>query len=229
MHEKNRKMTAAACLALAEAGLCAPHGGVVSLFDRRCGVILISPAGAELSSLTPIDVLAVTSDGTVIDGDGQLPPEYETHREIYEAFGTVSSIVSADPDYAVSFAQAGRPIKPYGTAHARMFGDQIPCTRKLTPSEIENDYQANIGRLIVETLRGEPQWVDEVAAALVCSDEVYTLGKTPDEAVRRMAALERIAKTAFFTELLQKTGAAGGTRMQEDLLRLCFERSHKEQ
>lgn len=227
MHEKIRKQVSEACNALSEAHLCDFRRGIVSAYDRKCGVILIKPDHMDCADVTPIDILAVTDDGSIIDGAGSLPEEFAVHLEIYRALGRVNSIVGSNPIYATAFAQAGRPIKPYGTTHAEYFGDLIPCTRKLTPSEIEQDYPQNLGRVIVETIRGEAGWPEEVGAALVCSDEAYAFGDTPADAVARMEALEGVAKLAFYTELLMKSGASGGTRMQEDLLRLRYERENK--
>lgn len=195
----------------------------MSAFDHKCGVIIIKPRGISCKEITPIDVLAATPDGTIIDGEGILPADFAAHRVIYEEYPSVNSIVSANPVYATSFAQSGKPIKPYGTTHAEYFGDMIPCTRKLTPSEIESDYNANIGKLIIETINEDPDLLSDVGAALAASDQVYCFGGTPEEAVERLDALERIAQMAFYTELLMRMGPSGGTRMQEDLLRREFE------
>ena len=41
-----------------------------------------------------------------------------------------------------------------------------------------------------------------------------------------MTAIEGVAKLAYYTEMLMKNGASGGTRMQEDLLRMRYEREN---
>lgn len=222
MHEYLRKQTAEACLTLAEYRLCDMYGGVVSVFDRKCGVMLIRPAHIRCSRVTPLDIIAAMPDGTLLDGDGELPFEFAAHRVIYEAFPTVCAIASSNPTFAAAFAQAGRPIKPYGTSHAAHFSDLIPCSRKLTPSEIEGELPEKLGGLVVETLREKPEWLSEVGAVLTCSDGVYALGGSAAEAVERLEAVESSAKTAFYTELLMRGGASGGTRMQEDLLQKRF-------
>ncbi|MCI8388658.1 MAG: hypothetical protein HFE63_09360 [Clostridiales bacterium] len=232
MHEKLRKQVSNACNMLSRRELCDFRRGIVSAYDRKCGVILIKPDKLDCAAVTPIDVLAVTDDGAIIDGEGSLPEKFATHREIYHALGYVNSIVSSNPTYATAFAQAGRPIKPYGTTHAEYFGDAIPCTRRLTLSEIEENYSQNLGRVIVETLVSDSDpnddaCRDEVSALLVCSDEVYSYGESPASAIDRMAAVEGVAKLAFYTELLMKSASSGGTRMQEDLLRLRYERENK--
>lgn len=222
MHEKTRERIAAVCRRLASEGLCGTGSGAVSLYDRQCGVIFINSSGSAADDVTADRILAVLTDGDILEGEGNLPPEFFTHSEVYKALGGVNSMITSDPVCAVSYAQAGRPIKPYGTAHAESFGDMIPCTRRLTPGEISGELHKNIGKLIVETLDGEPKWSREVKAILTCSDKVHTFGSSPEDALRRMRAVERSARSAFCTEMLMRGGASGGTRMQEDLLRNIY-------
>ena len=59
---------------------------------------------------------------------------------------------------ATSWAQAGRDIPLYGTTHADYFFGPIPCARSLTPEEIDEAYETNTGKVIIETFetRGIP-------------------------------------------------------------------------
>lgn len=51
---------------------------------------------------------------------------------------------------AVCFAQAGLPIKAFGTTHADYFYGDIPCTRDLSKLEVKNNYKQNTGKVIVK-------------------------------------------------------------------------------
>ena len=224
MHEKSRERVAKVCRELASSGLCGDGSGTVSFFDRRFGVILVNSAGS-ISSETTVDSVLAVVDGSVLEGEGEIPNELDSHIEVYDEVSLISSILTADPPDAVAFAQAGRPIKPYGTAHAESFGDLIPCTRRLMPGEIAGELYKNLGRLIVGTL-SDPKLAKEVRAVLTCSDKVYALGVDPVDALCRMKAVERTAQSAFLTEFLMRGGASGGTRMQEDLLRKVYENNN---
>ncbi len=227
MHEKLRRQVSDICNTLDRRGLCDFRRGIVSVYDRKCGVILIKPDRMSCSEITPIDILAVTDDDRrLIDGEGALPEEFEIHMEIYRRIGSINAIISSNPVYATSFAQTGRAIKPYGTTHAEYFGDLIPCTRKLSPNELSSDYLGSYGRILADTLTENPDWPQKVGAVLGFSDEVYTVGRTAEEALGRMTAIEGVAKLAYYTEMLMKNGASGGTRMQEDLLRMRYEREN---
>lgn len=227
MHDKLRRAVADGCIELVKRELCDFGFGTVSLYDHTSGVIIINPKGLPVTKVTPESVIAALPSGEIVDGAGELPYEFETHAVIYKAFSGVSAVASSCPTFATSFAQAGRSLKPYGTAHAALFGDMIPCTRKLTPSEIASDCAKNVGKLIVEAIESEPNLLSEVGAALVYADGIYTFGSSPTSAVCKMAAAEKIARMAFYTEMLQRQGAAGGTRMQEDLLRCVYDRTNK--
>ena len=61
---------------------------------------------------------------------------------------------------------------------------------------------------------------------MTCSDKVHALGVDPVDSLCRMKAVERMAKSAFMTEVLMRGGASGGTRMQEDLLRRVYENNN---
>ena len=82
-----------------------------------------------------------------------------------------------------------------------MFGD-IPCTRNLTTEEIEEAYEANTGKVIVETLA--ERGINPVyTPAILCKNHgPFTFGKDAMESVHHAVILEEIAKMARYTEAL---------------------------
>ena len=70
----------------------------------------------------------------------------------------------------------------------------MPCTRLLKPAEIKSDYEANTGRVIVETFaRRQPL---SCPAVLVASHGPFAWGKTAAAAVENAAVLEHLARLA---------------------------------
>ena len=55
--------------------------------------------------------------------------------------------------HAVAFAQARRDLPAFGTTHADYFYGPVPCTRELTPGEIDEDYEKNTSKVIIETFQ----------------------------------------------------------------------------
>ena len=74
-----------------------------------------------------------------------------THLELYRRFPEIGGIVHTHSRWATAWAQAGRDLPALGTTHADYFYGDVPCTRSLTAQEIEQDYELNTGRIIVET------------------------------------------------------------------------------
>ena len=93
---------------------------------------------------------------------------------------------------------AGR-TKPFGTTHADYFYGPVPCTRELTPEEIDEDYEKNTGKVIVETFKArgiDPLYVPGVLCA---SHGPFTWGKDAAQAVYHAVVLEEVAKMAILT------------------------------
>ena len=79
-----------------------------------------------------------------------------------------------------------------GTTQADYFRGDIPVTRMLTEQEVSSEYEANTGRVIVETfVTLDPV---EVPAALVACHGPFAWGRDPDEAVRNAVLLESLAR-----------------------------------
>ena len=90
-------------------------------------------------------------DGNRVEGDLNPSSDTKTHLELYKAFPTLGGIVHTHSPYAVAWAQAGQDIPCYGTTHADYFYGPIPCARHLTKEELDEDYEKNTGKIIIET------------------------------------------------------------------------------
>lgn len=118
------------------------------------------------------------------------------------------------------WAQAGRGIPCYGTTHADYFYGKIPCTRPLRPEEIQQEYEANTGSVIIETFDGrDPK---EMPAVLVYQHGPFTWGRNAAEAVENSVVLEQVAKMAYPAEQCNPHIPV----MQQELLDKHFFRKH---
>ncbi len=180
--------------------------GNVSVCDREQGVFAIKPSGVPYADLQPRDIVIISIDGKsdIKPVDGSLRPSSDTptHRRLYQAFGSAGAVVHTHSRYATSFAQAGRPIPCLGTTHADYFGDEVPITRAMKRSEVENDYEWETGNVIVDRF----QKLDPatVTAVLVRSHAPFVWGATAEKAVETAFALEIIAEMAYRSILLNR-------------------------
>lgn len=196
--------------------------GNVSGIDRETGLVVIKPSGVEYEELTPENMVIVSlADGSSVEGDYRPSSDTPTHLELYRAFPTLGGIVHTHSRWATCWSQAGRSIPAYGTTHGDYFYGEIPCTRKMTPEEINGEYEAETGRVIIETFRGKS--AKDIPAVLVNSHGPFAWGTSPAEAVHNAVVLEEIAMMAVYTEQL-------GNRqvMQQELLDKHYLRKHGE-
>src|SRR3974390_1361619 len=152
MLEKLKREVWAANLALVKEGLVLQTWGNASGFDREQGLVVIKPSGVPYAKLQAkhMVVLAVNS-GRVVEGELKPSSDTPTHLVLYRAFPAIGGVVHTHSLFATAWAQTCGDVPALGTTHADYFHGAIPCTRRLKPSEIETDYEANTGNVIVET------------------------------------------------------------------------------
>ena len=94
-----------------------------------------------------------------------------------------------------------------GTTHADYFYGPVPCMRGLTETEIEEAYELNTGKVIVEGFTGGTGQasIDPVAVpgCLVRNHGPFSWGKDAAAAVYHAVVLEEVAKMAAHTEMLK--------------------------
>lgn len=176
--------------------------GNVSEIDREKGLFVIKPSGVDYEKLTYEDMVVVDLEGNVVEGKYKPSSDTPTHIELYKEFKNIGAIVHTHSTWATSFAQAGREIPCYGTTHADSIYGSIPCSRNLTKEEIDNGYEKNTGKVIIETFKN----LDYIATpAVLCRNHgSFSWGENAKKAVYNAVVLEEVAKMAVLTEIINK-------------------------
>jgi L-ribulose-5-phosphate 4-epimerase len=221
MLKKLKQEVFEANLELPKRGLVVYTWGNVSGIHREKGLVVIKPSGVEYDELTVEDMVVVDLEGNVVEGRYKPSSDTPTHLYLYKAFEEIGGIVHTHSLMATSFAQAGRSVNALGTTHADYFYGAVPCTRAMTSEEIQGDYEAETGKVIVEAFK-ETNPLD-IPAVLVKEHGPFTWGKDPKEAVYHSVVLEEVSKMAFNTALLL---GHGDTSMQRELLDKHYLRKH---
>ncbi len=200
MLEELKEKVYRANMQLPEYGLVTFTWGNVSGIDREKGLFVIKPSGVEYEELKPSDMVVMDLEGNKVEGDYNPSTDTETHLELYKAFPEVGGIVHTHSTYAVAWAQAGKDIPCYGTTHADYFYGDIPCARNLTPEEIEEAYEKNTGKVIIEAFEGKnPMYVPGV----VCKNHgPFAWGKDCFQAVYHAVVLEKVAEMNILTRIV---------------------------
>ena len=215
MLEELKQKVYEANMELPRRGLVTYTWGNVSGIDREKGLFVIKPSGVEYDELKPEDLVVMDLQGNKVEGDMNPSSDTKTHLVLYNAFPQLGGIVHTHSPYAVGWAQAGRDIPCYGTTHADYFYGPIPCARHLTQEELDEDYEMNTGKLIVEEFQA--RGIDPVAVpAVIChSHGPFTWGKDAAQAVYHAVVLEEVAKMAMFTRQVDPSAAPAPQRIQD--------------
>jgi len=210
-------------LDLVAKGLVIETWGNASGVDRTSGVMVIKPSGLPYDGMKPEHMVAVSlADGKVVEGKLKASSDTETHLVLYRAFSQIGGIVHTHSLYATAWAQACQTLPSYGTTQADYWYGDVPCTRKLKTTEIENNYEVNTGQTIVETFKELKFDPLQHPAVLVASHGPFTWGKDVADAVHNAGVLEFIAQLASETlRINPKTQP-----MQSALLAKHFLRKH---
>lgn len=202
MLEELKRQVLEANLMLPQYGLVKFTWGNVSGIDREKGLVVIKPSGVHYEELTEEKLVVLDLEGNVVEGSLRPSSDTPTHIELYKKYKDMGGIVHTHSTWATIWAQANMEMPALGTTHADHFYGNIPCTRKLTEAEIQEDYETNTGKVIIETL-GDSE-VMAVPAILVSCHAPFTWGKTPKDAVINSVVLEETCKMAYHTISLNR-------------------------
>ncbi|MGB8451095.1 MAG: L-ribulose-5-phosphate 4-epimerase [Anaerocolumna sp.] len=223
MLENLKEQVYEANMLLPKYGLITFTWGNVSGIDRETGYIVIKPSGVEYDVMQATDMVIVDLNGNCIEGHLNPSSDTATHIELYKAFPGIGGIVHTHSRWATTFAQAGRGIPALGTTHADYFYGEIPCTRKMTPDEINSAYEKETGTVIIERFQDGAISPEDVPGVVVYSHGPFTWGTDPHNAVHNAVVMEEVAFMAWHNLVL-----AGGTipPMQQELLDKHYLRKH---
>ena len=219
-----RKLKESVCKAnidLAANGLVLFTWGNASGIDRKTGLVVIKPSGVNYDKLRSDTMVVLDLDGNVVEGDLKPSSDTPTHLVLYRAFDNIGGIVHTHSTYAVSWAQANLDIPALGTTHADYFYREIPCTRPMTANEIDGDYEAETGNVIVECFESRRISPTFVPGVLVSNHGPFTWGGSVEQAVHNAVVLEEVAKMTMFTMSLNPNPT-----MNSHLIEKHFNRKH---
>ncbi len=194
--------------------------GNVSCIDRNEGVYAIKPSGMPYEDLKPDDMVIVDLENKVIEGNFKPSSDTKTHTVLYNNFPKIGGIVHTHSNYAVSWAQAKKPVPILGTTHADHLSVDIPVTKIMSDEAIKGDYETETGNQIIELFKDLPY--EEIQMVLVAGHGPFTWGVTPDKAVYNSVVLEALSKMAYYTVTINKDI----TRIKDSLIKKHHNRKH---
>ncbi len=198
MLEQLKQEVCEANLELYKRGIVIYTWGNVSGIDRGSGNIVIKPSGVAYEQMTSDDMVVVNvKTGEVVEGKWKPSSDTATHLELYRNYPEIGGVTHTHSINAVAFAQAGMSIPALGTTHADYFYGDIQCTRELSKQEVDEAYEINTGKVIVETLCQQRADILAIPAILVKNHGPFTWGKNAEESVYHAVVLETVAEMAM--------------------------------
>ncbi len=166
-------------------GLVTWTSGNVSGRDPATSLVVIKPSGIRYENLSPENMVVVDLDGKVVEGMYKPSSDTFAHVYVYRHRPDVNGVVHTHSTFATAWAAAGRPIPPILTAICDEFGGPIPvgAYAKIGADEIGQEVIRSIG---------------EGPAILMKNHGVFTIGATPEAAVKAAVMVEDVARTAFY-------------------------------
>ncbi len=203
MLEQLKEEVCAANLDLVEKGVVIYTWGNVSGISEDRKYMVIKPSGVDYSGMSPEDMVVVSFEtGKTVEGKWKPSSDTNTHLELYRRYSDIKGIVHTHSTNAVAFAQAGMCIPALGTTHADYFYGDIPCTRELTSEEVNDGYETNTGKVIIETI--DKMGYDPIAipGIVVKNHGPFAWGTSPANAVYNAVVMEKVAEMDFKTLVL---------------------------
>lgn len=200
MLKELKEIVLEANLELYKSGLVIQSFGNVSGINRNENLVVIKPSGIDYNKMKLNDMVVVDLEGKIVEGNRRPSSDTPTHVELYKAFPSIGGITHTHSVYATMFAQACIEIPCLGTTHADTFFGNIPVTRFLKKEEVENDYEKNTGKVIIE--RFKKLDVTETPGILVAGHAPFVWGKDAFDSVKNAQILEYVAQLAFGTLII---------------------------
>ena len=196
--------------------------GNASAFDPDKGVFAIKPSGVAYDELKPKSMVLVDLEGAVVEGRFKPSSDTKTHQVLYREFKGIRGITHTHSPYAVSWAQAKKPVPVFGTTHADHSAREIPCTEFISPEAVKNDYELETGILIAETFKKGNLDPAQITMVLAAGHGPFTWGTSAAQSVYHSVIMEEICKMALFTIMIDPEAKP----LPDHIIRKHWERKH---
>ncbi len=193
-------------LELPRNNLVAMTSGNVSGRDPEKDLVVIKPSGVPYEEMETEDLVVVDLEGNIVEGDKKPSSDTDSHLYIYRHRQDVRGVVHTHSNYATSFAALGQPLPVCLTAIADEFGGDVPAG-PYAPIGGEE-----IGEAIIENIGSS-------RAILLKNHGVFTIGDSPESALKAAVMVEDAAKTVHLAMLKGKP-----ERLPEEEAKKAYER-----
>ena len=161
--------------------LFAGTSGNISYYDHASGGMFITPGSLPYETMTEEDLVRMTLDGEVLEGERKPSSEWRLHAEVYRQKPEISSVIHTHSPYATSFAVNNQSIPVILIEMVPFLGGEVEVADFAIPGTVE------VGVEAVKKLNGRN-------ACLMANHGVLAVGENLDQAHIRAVYTEDAAK-----------------------------------
>jgi len=175
--------------------LVAGTSGNVSAFNRRQGLMVITPSNMDYTIMKPSDLVVMKLDGSKVEGDLIPSSEWRLHAELYKNFDIANAVVHTHSPRASSFAVLHESIPLVLNEMLSFLGGDIPLADFALPGTAE------VGLNAVKAMNSDKYLR---YSCLLANHGAVAIGDDLNEAYKRAVYTEDAATVYHFARQLGK-------------------------
>ncbi|MDO4328811.1 MAG: class II aldolase/adducin family protein [Lachnospiraceae bacterium] len=164
-----------------EEALFAGTSGNLSYYDRETGEMYITPSSVPYETMTADELVRMTLDGQILEGEKKPSSEWRMHAEVYRQKPEVSAVIHTHSPYATSFAVNHQKLPVILIEMVPFLGGDVDVADFAIPGTVE------VGIEAVKKLQDRH-------ACLMANHGVLAVGKDLEQAHIRAVYVEDAAK-----------------------------------
>jgi len=173
---------------LITAGLTTGSGGNLSLYNRAENLVAIKPTGIDYFKLTPEDIVVMTIDGEIVDGERTPSSEINIHLGLLKHRPDINAVVHTHSVYAATIACLNWEL-PAVHYLVGFSGDKVPLAPYATYGTKE------LAENIIRT-------IGSYNACLMANHGVVTVGNNLPTAFAVAEEIELVARLYYQTKCI---------------------------
>ncbi len=185
---------------LINAGLTTGSGGNLSIYNRAEGLVAIKPTGVDYFVMRPEDVVVVTPDGKIVDGELDPSSELRMHLALLNHRPSITAVLHTHQVYATTIACLNWEL-PAVHYLIGFSGNKVPLAPYATFGTQE--LSDNIVRCI-----------GNYNACLMANHGIVTVGATMDDAFATAEELELVSRIYYQTRCIGTPAILPDTEME---------------
>ena len=147
MYEKERALLVEYGKKMSSEGLSSGTSGNLSIYDPEKNLVLITPSGIGYFDTKPEDIVVMTLDGEIVEGDRKPSSEWHLHTLFYKKKPEARGVVHTHSVFCTTLAALRMPIQAAHYVIADAGVAEVPCApyRRFGTEELASVAMDSIG------------------------------------------------------------------------------------